>query len=176
MTHACWRSRFLQVDPVEGGSANDYDYVSGDPVNGLDLDGRCQDAGNPYCYSPGETGRSVNDRGTQGSSQRGRPNAFVKMVFYRGVAVGMRSAGIAAGGLCGPGVLVCAAVGGAVGGAAGGAYYYRMCGDGMVTCRHGRSDVGGTVSAAGFGMVGGSVRGAIPQTRAGYWIKRARGR
>ncbi|HEX8771143.1 MAG TPA: DNRLRE domain-containing protein [Acidimicrobiales bacterium] len=31
--------RFLQVDPVEGGSANDYDYVGGDPVNGRDLAG-----------------------------------------------------------------------------------------------------------------------------------------
>jgi RHS repeat-associated protein len=31
--------RFLGVDPVESGSANDYVYVSGDPVNSLDTDG-----------------------------------------------------------------------------------------------------------------------------------------
>ncbi|MEU4117066.1 PA14 domain-containing protein [Kitasatospora sp. NPDC028055] len=31
--------RFLQVDPVPGGSANDYDYVNADPINGLDLAG-----------------------------------------------------------------------------------------------------------------------------------------
>lgn len=32
--------RFLQRDPVEGGSANDYDYAYGDPCNNYDLDGR----------------------------------------------------------------------------------------------------------------------------------------
>jgi RHS repeat-associated protein len=32
--------RFLQVDPVESGCANKYDYAYQDPVNGFDLDGR----------------------------------------------------------------------------------------------------------------------------------------
>lgn len=31
--------RFLQQDPVEGGSCNDFDYVCADPMNGFDLDG-----------------------------------------------------------------------------------------------------------------------------------------
>jgi len=32
--------RFLQVDPVAGGSANDYDYAGQDPINAFDLDGQ----------------------------------------------------------------------------------------------------------------------------------------
>jgi RHS repeat-associated protein len=33
--------RFLQVDPVDGGSANPYDYANQDPFNQFDLDGLC---------------------------------------------------------------------------------------------------------------------------------------
>jgi len=40
--------RFLQTDPVAGGSANDYDYVNGDPLNGSDLNGAC-DVGTKKC-------------------------------------------------------------------------------------------------------------------------------
>ena len=37
-------SRFLQTDPVPGGSANDYDYSGQDPINNTDLDGRSYQA------------------------------------------------------------------------------------------------------------------------------------
>ena len=35
--------RFIEVDPIEGGSANDYEYCAGDPVGCTDLDGRYVD-------------------------------------------------------------------------------------------------------------------------------------
>jgi RHS repeat-associated protein len=40
--------RFLQVDPVPGGSATRYDYASQDPVNSFDIDGR-------RCFGPAWT-------------------------------------------------------------------------------------------------------------------------
>lgn len=33
--------RFTQIDPIEGGSCNDYDYTCADPIDNLDLDGEC---------------------------------------------------------------------------------------------------------------------------------------
>jgi hypothetical protein len=55
--------RFLQPDPVQGGSANDYDYTNQDPVNTVDLDGRCicllliplGEAGGPAAIAAGAT-------------------------------------------------------------------------------------------------------------------------
>lgn len=50
--------RFLQADPVKGGSCNDYDYVCADPVNRTDLDGR---------YIDGYARWDVNPNGNQHS-------------------------------------------------------------------------------------------------------------
>jgi RHS repeat-associated protein len=41
--------RFLQVDPVYGGSCNAYEYTCADPVNGTDLDGK-KGCWSPWCH------------------------------------------------------------------------------------------------------------------------------
>ncbi len=61
--------RFLAVDPVKGGSANDYEYAAGDPVDNFELDGQ-------FCL----TGRSKNGscRSILGPlARRARPSAGV---------------------------------------------------------------------------------------------------
>jgi RHS repeat-associated protein len=51
--------RFLAVDPVEGGSDNDYEYAAGDPVTSFHLDGLCSTKNNARAHnhhSPKEAG------------------------------------------------------------------------------------------------------------------------
>jgi RHS repeat-associated protein len=49
--------RFLSVDPVDGGSLNNYDFAGQDPVNSYDLDGTCAEAYAPQrTVPPGPSG------------------------------------------------------------------------------------------------------------------------
>lgn len=41
--------RFLEVDPIRGGSANAYDYVNQDPIDGLDLSGDISFCSEDFC-------------------------------------------------------------------------------------------------------------------------------
>lgn len=78
--------RDMPVDPVEGGSANDYDYVGGDPVNGLDLDGRCG-FGNPFkkCGKGHKGGTNIFSAAAQG--------------IYRHIGINARFCAAVCGGL-----------------------------------------------------------------------------
>ncbi|MFF2073148.1 PA14 domain-containing protein [Kitasatospora sp. NPDC058162] len=76
--------RFLQVDPVPGGSANDYDYVNADPVNGLDLAGTfswksvvhvATTAAEVVAYVPGPVGTVASGVAVAGQLAQGNKKA-----------------------------------------------------------------------------------------------------
>lgn len=79
--------------PVEGGSDNDYDYVGGDPVNSLDLDGLCKKkrglgiVRNAFCHAGNvATKNRVSKAVGRGAAGGGRAGA-------RGAVAGGRLAG-----------------------------------------------------------------------------------
>jgi hypothetical protein len=55
---------FLQTDPIPGGSANNYDYTSQDPVNRFDLSGQCWQAWQARCHK--FIGKAVHDAAATG--------------------------------------------------------------------------------------------------------------
>ncbi len=84
--------RFTQVDPVEGGSCNGYDYVCGDPVNGFDLDGRAVEG---ECVSGQFSVSWVTFEGSICTLRDDRGN---KLVTYSGGIGGGATAGVSSGG------------------------------------------------------------------------------
>lgn len=88
--------RFLSVDPQPGGSANDYDYVNADPINGTDLDGQCW-----VCNLWHKATHWVSRHRTQ------------IVHFGIGIAVGALAT-VGAAVVCGPAGLACAALAGSL--------------------------------------------------------------
>ncbi|MFJ8960857.1 RHS repeat-associated core domain-containing protein [Lentzea sp. NPDC102401] len=95
--------RFLSVDPVVGGSANDYDYANGNPINELDLDGKCS-------WSPFSWGKCI--RKAAGAAKRfyHRNEDTIRLIgkvgAYVAGAVGVAACGVSV--VCGIAVGVAA--------------------------------------------------------------------
>lgn len=77
--------RFLQTDPVQGGSANDYDYCNADPINCTDLDGQRPDNGRFGSPPLFIDGRLVYGRGPRAVQRtvRGTNREFVARLAFQ---------------------------------------------------------------------------------------------
>lgn len=134
--------RFLSVDPIDGGSANDYDYTNADPINATDLDGEwpqwLKNVGKKIRNKVKKVSRWLNEA-------HKNINRFVKRHWRTALKVGITVGAAAAGVACAASIVCGVVVGGA---AAGGIYAAHNAGT-----RNWRwKDFAGAV---GIGMIGG---------------------
>lgn len=94
--------RFMEVDPIDGGSANDYDYTNADPLNQTDLSGEVS------CTARHSLTTSMTNGRTRGMSvtmsARGRCSSRMTRItvsivmYHNGTRVGSNSTGKTGGG------------------------------------------------------------------------------
>ena len=164
--------RFIEIDPIEGGNANDYSYVD-DPVNAFDLDGKCGRWGNPFrkCGRKhrGQRGfvggwfsrRARSLANTKwGKTFRGRRGGYSKGDLIAKATLWIFAAGVTALFCAGTVGLGCIAAGAAVGVFAG-------MGNAAIDTHSSRS--------LRCGAIGGAVSGGIgAPTLAPWWGRAAR--
>ena len=134
--------RFIEVDPVEGGSANDYDYTNADPINSTDLDGLWPSCG--WCKKAwGSVKKTV----------KKHRHAIVNIGI--GAAAAAAAAACIASVVCGVGM----ATAGAVALTAGGALAH-VGSDHLTRSRSGRYSVRRAIWESGVSTLVGGVCGA----------------
>ena len=97
--------RFLSVDPVQGGSLNDYDYAGQDPVSRYDLDGTCNKAA-WYGFTCSAVAAASSGAKVTATFAKGAFTSWKgAILFYAGteeilVGAGMTISGVLVAGVC----------------------------------------------------------------------------